>query len=62
MGLRGLKVVTNVFDLPNCIPWDSIDDVVKAIEDETQFIGHQSVNLAEKVWRDLDHKHEWLNI
>jgi len=62
MGLRGLKVVTNVFDLPNCIPWDSINDVVKAIEDETQFIGHRSVNLAEKVWRNLDHKHEWLNI
>lgn len=62
MGLRGMKVVTNVFDLPNCVPWNSIHDIRQAIEDQTQYIGHSNPGLAQYVWDDLDHKHEWLNI
>jgi|SRR5688572_4192428 len=62
MGLRGINVVSNVFDLPNCIPWNSIDDVIQAIEDQTQYIGHSNPGLAERVWDDLDHEHNWLNI
>jgi len=62
MGLRGIKVVTNVFDLPNCIPWNSIDDVITAIEDQMQYVGHTNMNLAEYVWNDLDHKYKWLEI
>src|SRR5688572_11840976 len=42
MGLRGIKVVTNVFDLPNCIPWKSTGDITAAIEDQTQYIGHSN--------------------
>ena len=61
MGLRGINVVTNVFNLPNCIPWNSINDVIQAIEDQTQYIGHSNPGLANRVWNDLDHKHEWLN-
>jgi hypothetical protein len=62
MGLRGMKVVTNVFDLPNCISWNSIHDIVTAIEQESQFIGHTNPGLADYVWNDLDHKYQWLNI
>jgi hypothetical protein len=62
MGLRGMKVITNVFDLPNCIPWNSIDDITQTIEDQTQYIGQTNINLAEYVWKDLDHEYKWLNI
>lgn len=62
MGLRGMKVVTNVFDLPNCIPWRSIDDVRIAIELESKNIGTINDDLSHLVWNDLDHEHEWLNI
>lgn len=62
MGLRGMKVVTNVFDLPNCVPWNSIHDIVQAIEDQTQYIGHTNPRLAQYVWDALDHKQEWLNL
>lgn len=62
MGLRGMKVVTNVFDLPNCVPWNSIHDIVTAIEQETQSIGHTNPGLAQYVWDDLDHEYKWLEI
>lgn len=62
MGLRGMKVVTNVFDLPNCVPWNSVEDVMQAIESETKNIGTTNTKLVQQVWNDLDHKHNWLNI
>lgn len=62
MGLRGIRVVTNVFDLPNCISWNSFEDVMTAIENETSRIGYVENKLVTQVWNDLDHKHQWLNI
>lgn len=62
MGLRGMKVVTNVFDLPNCVPWNSLEDVIQAIESETKNIGTTNTKLVQQVWNDLDHKHNWLDI
>lgn len=62
MGLRGMHVVTNVFNLPNCIPWNSLSDIIEAIEDQTQYIGHSNPGLAEYVWDDLDHEFKWLEI
>jgi hypothetical protein len=62
MGLRGINVVTNVFELPNCIPWNSIHDVTQAIEDQMQYVGHTNITLSQYVWDSLDHKHEWLEI
>lgn len=62
MGLRGMKVVTNVFDLPNCVPWNSVEDVIQAIESETKNIGTTNTKLVQQVWNDLDHKHNWLDI
>lgn len=62
MGLRGLRVVTNVFNLPNCVPWNSLEDIMLAIELETKRIGSVNRGLAEHVWQNLDHKHEWLEL
>lgn len=62
MGLRGMKVVTNVFNLPNCIPWNSIHDIVQAIEDQRRLIGQTRESVARYTWDGLDHKHEWLEI
>jgi hypothetical protein len=62
MGLRGIPVVTNVFDLPNCIPWGSLEDVMLAIELETKNIGTINERLSRQVWNDLDHKYKWLEI
>lgn len=62
MGLRGMKVVTNVFDLPNCIPWNSLEGIKQAIEDERKLIGTTNGKLANQVWNDLDHQYKWLNI
>ena len=62
MGLRGMRVVTNVFDLPNCIPWNSVEDVMQAIELESKNIGTKNETLTQQVWDSLDHTHEWLEI
>lgn len=62
MGLRGMKVVTNVFDLPNCVPWGSVEDIMLAIEEESKNIGTVNHAMAEKVWNDLDDEHKWLHI
>jgi hypothetical protein len=62
MGLRGIKVVTNVFDLPNCIPWNSVEDVMLAIESETKNIGATRASVARNTWEGLDHTHDWLDL
>lgn len=60
MGLRGIKVVTNVFKLPNCLPFGNVLDVVNLIEQEKKNIGIVNTKLAQDVWDNLDHTHEWL--
>lgn len=62
MGLRGVNVITNVFTLPNCLPFESIDDVVNLIEQEKKEIGTVNEKLASDVWKDLDHDHKWMEI
>ena len=54
MGLRGIPVVTNVFDMPHTIPWETVEDIEKAIMKAAQNIGKHSGELAEKVA-------QWLN-
>lgn len=60
MGLRGMRVVTNVFRLSNCITWNSIDDVINAIERHKN--DKPNTQLAQKVYNELDHTFDWLNI
>jgi hypothetical protein len=62
MGLRGIKVVTNVFNLPNCIPWRDAQDVANIIEREKSTIGIVNKRLARDVWNALDHEFKWLEI
>lgn len=60
MGLRGMRVVTNVFNLSNCIKWSNIDDIVNAIE---RYKGTKpDRRMAQKVFDELDHTFDWLNI
>jgi len=60
MGLRGIRVVTNVFDLPNCIKFADAQDVAKKIEREKKRIGTIDKLLALSVWNALDHEYKWL--
>jgi len=62
MGLRGMNVVTNVLNLPNCLPFKSADDIAYLIEEEKKRIGTVNEKLANDVWKDLDHKYKWLEI
>lgn len=62
MGLRGIPVITNVFDLPNCIPWTDAQDVASKIETLKKDIGKIQLWLSEQVWDALDHEHKWLEI
>lgn len=62
MGLRGINVVTNVFDLPNCKPFKCVEDIAYLIEEEKKRIGTVNEQLANDVWNDLDHEFKWLEI
>lgn len=49
MGLRGIRVVTNVLDMPHTIPWASVEDIEEAINRESCNIGTRDDSLAERV-------------
>ncbi len=53
MAVRGIKVVTNVLSLPNCIPWETEKDVDEAIEKEALKIGLSNNGLVEEVYEDM---------
>lgn len=61
MGLRGIPVVTNVFKLPNCLPWRDAQDIANTIEQNKTYIGLTKKRLAQDVWDELDHEHKWLD-
>ena len=62
MGLRGMRVVTNVFNLSHCIPWDSVEDVAASIEHERKMIGTTNDGIAKLVYKELDHEFKWLEL
>lgn len=55
MGLRGIKVITNVLDIPNTIPWKTIEDIEQSIEQESKNIGKTNKELAQKVYDSMIH-------
>lgn len=61
MGLRGRKCVTNVMDMPNAIPWQTVDDIRKAIEQESKTIGDTDNEMAHRVFDAIDKEYLWLN-
>ncbi len=53
MGMRGMKVVTNIVNMPHCIPWESVSDIEKSIEQESVTIGTKDDELAEAVANEM---------
>ena len=69
MGLRGVRVVTNVFTMPHTIPWVDEGDAEQSaqqinvfIMDERKRAGTTNPRLARKVYKSLDHEFKWLEI
>lgn len=53
MAVRGIRVVTNVLSLPNCIPWETKEDIELAVEEESKNIGKSNNGLVEEVYDHL---------
>ena len=53
MAVRGIRVVTNVMDLPNCIPWKDKEDVERIINNEAKRIGQSSNGMVKEVYNRL---------
>jgi len=62
MGLRGIKVVTNVVNLPNVIPWNNLEDVENAIIKEKENIGKVNYTLAHEVYNSMIHDMEFFDL
>jgi len=62
MGLRGMPVITNVLNLPNCLHFETLEDIVYLIEQNKQRIGTTDEELAQRVFNALDHSNQWLKI
>jgi len=61
MGLRGIRVVTNVVSRPHTLPWTTADDILRAIDLEVSEIGRKNVDLSNEVKSCLDSEMSWLN-
>jgi hypothetical protein len=62
MGLRGIRVVTNVFDLPHTLKWVDAQHIANLIGAERERINMVQKSLAMAVWMALDHEFKWLEI
>lgn len=61
MGMKGIKVVTNVVNLPNVINWKNIDDVLLAINNEYLSAGETNEKLSISVMESLN-TGDWLEL
>ena len=48
MGIRGIPVITNITDLPNCIPWKTAADIERIMEERMQDAGKDTTALAQE--------------
>lgn len=62
LGVRGIRVVTNVFSLPHCIAWNKIEDIEMAIEIESKEIGKKDIILSNQVKECFDYEYEFLKL
>ena len=53
LGLRGVKVITNILRMAHCIPWEKPEDIERAIKEEAKHIGWRNIDLADKVFAGL---------
>lgn len=56
LGLRGIRAVTNVRTLPNVIHWDTSQDIIDAIMQESNNIGTINTRLATDVYDSFYHE------
>lgn len=62
LGLMGRKTITNEHsNFPNTIPYNSIDDIVKAIDEESKKIG-TVVDMSNEINSVFLQDNSWLNI
>jgi len=50
LGLRGIKVITNILDLPHTISFKTLNDIEEAINKEAEKIGTVNSKLAQDVY------------
>lgn len=62
LGLRGIRCITNVVVMANTIPWNTIEDIEKAIHKEAENIGTVNIELARQVYESMDYEQKWLEI
>lgn len=61
MGIRGMRVVTNVFDLPHTIKWQSYEDVESfLINEKERATGTINHHLADQVCSVLDDEMKYI--
>jgi len=53
LGLRGIKVITNILNLPHTIKWNTIKDIEDAINKEAENIGKINTSLAGNVYNNV---------
>ncbi len=53
LGLRGIHVITNILDMPHCIPWKSIEDIEEKVRTLEQYIGYINNSLAMEVYESM---------
>jgi hypothetical protein len=62
LGLRGIRCITNVIQMPHTIPWKTIKDIENAIDTEAEYIGTINSELAKQVYESMDYEQKWLEI
>lgn len=62
LGLKGREVVTNVLNLPHCIPFKSVKDIQQAILRRKGLIGSTQEETALKAFNSIDRKFDFLNL
>lgn len=62
LGLKGRKVVTNVLDLPHCIPFKNINDIINAIAENRKLVNQMPDKMAAEVYNSLDRSYDFLNL
>lgn len=62
LGLRGVRCITNVIEMAHTIPWQTLEDIENAIENESRYIGTINPDLAREVYESMDYEQKWLEV
>lgn len=53
LGLRGVKVITNILKIPHCVSWETSADIERIIKEESKKIGTVNEGLSQEVYSVL---------